>query len=254
MKGTFNTDTYALVRRINAHDKYGSSDFDKWALHQIDLSPGMQVLDLGCGTGKQSIPIADVIGDSGSVYCLDISEQALQELSNEARLKGLDKRIVLVNSKIDDLSSIKNHNFDIILSCYALYYTESPYDIFTTMYSLLRPGGILFFCGPSHNNNKELKQIHYNVTGEEHTYTEASLFMHNTGYELACKVFAKTEMVYFSNVLRFDSSKALFDYWRSYNLYNEKYQDEFMQAADKLFTEKSFFETTKQVIGIKAMK
>jgi ubiquinone/menaquinone biosynthesis C-methylase UbiE len=42
-------------------------------LQLADIRPGMQVLDLGCGTGVTTQMVLDALGDSGHVYAVDIS-------------------------------------------------------------------------------------------------------------------------------------------------------------------------------------
>ena len=41
----------------------------------------LSVLDLGCGTGKQSVPIARIIGNKGSLVSVDVSPEALHYLN-----------------------------------------------------------------------------------------------------------------------------------------------------------------------------
>jgi len=123
------------------------------------------------------------------------------------------------------------------------------------IYRVLKPGGILFFCGPAKDNNLELKQFHYTLRGEQPpAESEAAVFMEETGQRLARKLFAKVEIFTFQNPLRFNSANALYSYWSSYNLYDEKLDVDFKSAATKYFQTHSVFETNKRVIGVKAIK
>ncbi|MFN8509968.1 MAG: methyltransferase domain-containing protein [Deinococcaceae bacterium] len=47
------------------------------------LSPGMSVLDVGCGDGKLTCAIAEHVGPSGSVVGLDIEETAIHRVSTQ---------------------------------------------------------------------------------------------------------------------------------------------------------------------------
>jgi SAM-dependent methyltransferase len=44
----------------------------------------MSILELGCGTGKQSLALARLLGETGHVTAVDISAEALEALRNEA--------------------------------------------------------------------------------------------------------------------------------------------------------------------------
>ena len=104
-KNTFNSDARALAQRIKAHEKFGVNDLNAWIFQNIELHSGLYVLELGCGTGKQTLPIVDGIGEEGRVVCVDISEKALEILKIDA---GPDRvtRIQTVHSDMDAIGDI----------------------------------------------------------------------------------------------------------------------------------------------------
>ena len=56
--GELDTDTEALTNRINAHAAFGKRNLEEWVFALLDVRPGHNILELGCGTGKQTIPLA----------------------------------------------------------------------------------------------------------------------------------------------------------------------------------------------------
>lgn len=58
-------------------------------LSDIGLKPGDTFMDIGCGDGFFALPAARLVGDSGSVYGLDVDGNALQRLKNKAAAEGL---------------------------------------------------------------------------------------------------------------------------------------------------------------------
>src|SRR5215467_7647399 len=102
--GKFDTDAAALARRVEAHDQFSALDLNQWCFDLLAISPGMSILDLGCGTGKQSLAMARLVGQTGQVTAVDISAEALELLRNEAAKDGLNSRIELCRSDLDDLS------------------------------------------------------------------------------------------------------------------------------------------------------
>ena len=233
--GKFNINAEALVNRIFSHDKYGRNDLNKWIFNNLSLDKGMSVIDIGCGTGKQTIPIAKIIGKFGKILSVDISSEALNILNKESLRLGLNDRITTLCSKIDDLDNhIEENTFDRIISSYSLYYSNNCEKIIETLWSALKPGGVLFFCGPSHKNNSELKKFHYKLKGiSVPLETEASHFMENTSHKFVKKFFNKFDILYFINPLQYVSVDSLHAYWSSYNLYDEKLNKNFIKRLSQ---------------------
>jgi ubiquinone/menaquinone biosynthesis C-methylase UbiE len=55
----------------------------------LDLEPGMSVLDLGCGPGRLTLPIARAVGPTGQVIAADIQEGMLERVRKKAQAAGL---------------------------------------------------------------------------------------------------------------------------------------------------------------------
>jgi len=59
-------------------------------IHHLDLRPGMQVLDFGCGPGRLVIPAAKQVGSRGEVVALDIQPGMLQRTREKAQAAHLN--------------------------------------------------------------------------------------------------------------------------------------------------------------------
>ncbi|HPP76671.1 methyltransferase domain-containing protein [Methanospirillum sp.] len=55
----------------------------------LDVTPGMQVLDAGCGPGRVALPVAKIVGTAGDVTVMDIQEGMLAEVRKRAKKEGL---------------------------------------------------------------------------------------------------------------------------------------------------------------------
>src|SRR5690606_32536579 len=97
--GSFDTDAAALARRIAAHERYGENDLNAWCFAEMGVASGMAVLDLGCGTGKQTLALA---ARGCRVTAVDVSADALAALGAAAAARGLDG-IRPVQAELDEL-------------------------------------------------------------------------------------------------------------------------------------------------------
>jgi SAM-dependent methyltransferase len=250
------TEPAALERRIAAHERFGARDLAPWILEHLQPVPGLEVLELGCGTGQQTLPVARAIGDTGRVLAVDASSEALARLRTSAGAARIGARIELLRGDFDDLARRScNRSFDRVLSCYALYYARAPASVLRAVHSVLRPGGILFYCGPGRGNNAELKRLHRSIPGA-HAEEEdpPTRFMEEEGPGIAAELFGAVERSTFENPLRFDSAEALHSYWSAYFLYDPQLEPGFEAAARNHFERNATFTTVKRVVGIRATK
>ncbi len=252
--GRFDSDTAALERRLESHERFGRRDLNEWIFAHLAPAARHRILDLGCGTGKQSIPLAETVGASGEVICLDVSAEALETVTRRSRDLGVDTRLRAVQAELDRLAEVlSGERFDRVVGSYCLYYARRPETLFAWLGDALVPGGVLFFCGPSRDNNAELKRFHYGLRGESPPPTTAgAAFMEDEGQRLTRAVFGAVEVFTFENALDFDSPEALHRYWSSYNLFDETLDEAFRDAAARHFRSHTSFKTVKRAVGVRA--
>lgn len=85
----------------------------------------LNVLDLGCGVGRNCIPIAQKFKNIPCrIDCVDILDFAIDELNKNSVLYGVEKEINGIISSIDDFEIEQNH-YDLIISVSALEHINS---------------------------------------------------------------------------------------------------------------------------------
>jgi 2-polyprenyl-3-methyl-5-hydroxy-6-metoxy-1,4-benzoquinol methylase len=104
------------------------------------VGPGDQVVDLGCGAGWLTLPIAE---QGARVLAVDVSQDAILRLGAQAReraVTGLDA----LATPLGQLS-LPAASADLIVTCYALHHLRDVDKdrLVKAAYEWLRPGGTL---------------------------------------------------------------------------------------------------------------
>lgn len=114
------------------------------------LSPyvkeGMTVLDLGCGPGVFSIPMARMVGKTGKVFSADLQEGMLQKVYDKIKGTELEERIELVKCEKDSINVREPVEF--ILTFYMVHEVPDKNSLFKQLKSVLKPGGRLLLVEP----------------------------------------------------------------------------------------------------------
>ncbi|PQB04410.1 class I SAM-dependent methyltransferase [Aureitalea marina] len=137
-----------LVYNIS-HAQYAQRDWedrDQWmpleALFEMaKLQEGMDVADIGCHEGYLSFHLANLLGDQGTVYAVDVRADRLKTLQQKADKDGVDN----INTILGTYSSpqLTEGVLDIIFIV-DTYHEIGDYVIYlTNLKDYLKPGGRL---------------------------------------------------------------------------------------------------------------
>lgn len=110
-------------------------------VRHLDLHPGMKVLDIGCGPGRLTIPIAKEIGLQGDVVAIDLQPGMLQHAQEKAQAADLP------NIKFLQLGmgegKLRESLVDRALLVTVLGEIPNREEALREIFSALKPGGIL---------------------------------------------------------------------------------------------------------------
>lgn len=243
----------ALNIRISTHERFSKYEINDWILSTINLSSKERVLDIGCGNGKQLIPYSREIGPDGHALGLDISDELLDEAKRKAKDSGV--KVELRRCGMEDLAScLDGKIFDVISSCFALYYSKDYVKTMNDIWNLLEDGGRCFICGPTQGNNLELAELHTRVTELPPAFVEHTRFMEEEALPAFRNISENIETSIFRNPIEFPDKSSLLDYWKSYTLFNDDARLRFEELVDQIFESDGTFTTQKVVLGILVSK
>ena len=114
-------------------------------LKTADAKKGEDVLDLACGTGLVSFPLAEAIGPEGLLVATDISEKMVEELEAVAHATRV-ANIEATRADGETLDMLGDHSFDLVTCALGLMYFPEPMNTFKQALRVLKPGGRVVFA------------------------------------------------------------------------------------------------------------
>src|SRR3990167_969915 len=112
-------------------------------LGKLGLSEGQKIADLGVGTSATwAFAAARIVGESGTVYAVDIMKPVLEATAAKARLQDLHNiRTVCTDLEVYGACKIPSGILDVVFLNSILYQSKKPRAIIKEALRLLRPGG-----------------------------------------------------------------------------------------------------------------
>ena len=107
-------------------------------IRQAGITPGMKVLDLGCGDGTTAIPAAQL---GANVLGVDIASNLVAAGNRRAAQLGLSETCHFLEGDACDLGSIENKSFDLVISMFGAMFAPKPFDVAREMVRVTKPGG-----------------------------------------------------------------------------------------------------------------
>jgi ubiquinone/menaquinone biosynthesis C-methylase UbiE len=87
---------------------------------ELNLKPGGIFLDMACGRGEYAIAASEAIRDEGTVYAVDLWQEGIAALREQASVKGI-KSIRPVIADVSKRTPIEDQSVDVCLISTALH-------------------------------------------------------------------------------------------------------------------------------------
>lgn len=108
------------------------------------VNVGETVLDIGCGSGVDTIFAAKMTGSSGRVVGIDLMPEMLQRAKENITLANLDN-VTFKESSAETLS-FPSDNFDVVISNGAFNLVPDKARAISEVFRVLKPGGRLMIA------------------------------------------------------------------------------------------------------------
>lgn len=114
----------------------------------IGLKPGMNVGEIGAGTGRMTIWLADRVGPEGHVIANDIRQDYLDQLASRCEKEGL-RNVETILGEVED-PRLPADALDMVFMINVYHHAENPVALVRNAIPSLKPGGVLAIveCDP----------------------------------------------------------------------------------------------------------
>ncbi|MGC8864860.1 MAG: class I SAM-dependent methyltransferase [Bacteroidales bacterium] len=148
---------YDMLLKMASLGRYGS--FLKKAIQAMELQSGMQVLDLGCGSGHNASFMLSYLGEEGRLVGIDISP----EMEQQFRRRFMnDQRVSFVNQRIDVAFDL-GQRFDVVFMSFVLH--GFPHEVRATILENvsrhLKPGGYFLLLDFAEFDMQAMPRLHH---------------------------------------------------------------------------------------------
>jgi SAM-dependent methyltransferase len=103
----------------------------------LGVTPGMDVLDVGCGDGTTAVPEAQL---GANVLGVDIARNLVAAGNARAEQLGLTN-LRFQEGDAMDLENIADDSFDLVVSIFGAMFAPRPFDVAKEVVRVTRPGG-----------------------------------------------------------------------------------------------------------------
>lgn len=110
------------------------------------LAPGQTAIDIGCGMGYFSLPMARLVGDAGRVIAVDLQDPMLRQLQRRAVQAGLQSRIQPHRCQPDTLAISEPADF--VLTFWVVHEVRNQTAFLQEIRNLLKPAAHYLLVEP----------------------------------------------------------------------------------------------------------
>ena len=160
------TESKRILRFLEDFILFSNPDRERWEktaqmLEQLRLYENLTIADVGCGSGYFTFKFADIVGQNGKVYGIEINPLHLDYLHRYMEKHQIGN-VEIVTSSLIGIGLDPSVKVDVVFSCslfhilYAAFSEQERHQFLQSIHNALRPGGTLIVVDNELVNDDEL--------------------------------------------------------------------------------------------------
>ena len=125
-----------LMRKLREEEEKTSE-----MIRELQLKPGLSVADIGSGNGYHTLMMAEIIGEKGQAYAVDIQPEMLTMLKERAEKAGV-KNIKLIENRFWD-ADLPEKSVDFVLMADVYHEFSHPEQMLSSIKKSLKEDGVV---------------------------------------------------------------------------------------------------------------
>ncbi len=153
-------------------------------LIDIGIKQGYNIIDYGCGEGRYTIPLSQIVGEKGCVYSVERDENAISVVQEKLPLfSNPDVVKFIKNDNLETSDILSEKSIDAIFAFDVLQYVQDWNMLFRYFYTVLKPTGIvgIYPAAIPHPGDVDIKLVISKMEKIGFRYVKSNKFrmMHN---------------------------------------------------------------------------
>src|SRR5438477_5978385 len=146
--GNYELDVYRQVRIATYGEDLGQTSWvttdESRAIPQLlKLTPASSVLEIGCGSGRYALQIADSVGCR--VCGLDINAPGIGIATQLAHARNMDSQVCFQQADVSQQLPFAEHSYDAVFANDVLCHVPGRFAVLREILRVLKPGGRMLF-------------------------------------------------------------------------------------------------------------
>jgi len=126
-------------------------------IQQFGLQEGMTVVDYGCGPGRYSVRFAQIVGERGKVYAVDIHELALEYVARKTEKLQLTNIEPMLAQGYQ--SPVPGDVADMLFALDMFFGVKDPAALLAELGRIVKPDGVLILDDGHQPRRETLRKI-----------------------------------------------------------------------------------------------